>query len=108
MSNKNYERGVKFERERIEFHEGRKAKLVFRTAGSHSLIDVGAIYKAKKDYAISNILRGRIALEQCEVTTKKTRKKKLPFKSGMYWVDFTTLTKIVAVRRKRGKRPNKN
>ena len=93
--NKNYERGIRFERERIMFHKARKAALVFRTAGSHSAIDVGAVYSApEKDYIQTGIL-GRIVLEQCEVTRNKTRKRKLPFTNGVYWVEFRTETKII-------------
>ncbi len=114
MLNRNYQRGVRFERQRMELHKKRGAKVIWRTAGSHSALDVGAIYKRKRAespgaFGDGIIILGKIVFEQCKVTsiTKKkkhrmpnpTKKKiKLP-KTGFYWVTFELQTKVIAKRK---------
>ena len=83
MTNKNYLKGVRFER-KIMNNARNEGLLSFRTAGSHSPIDVVIINEKFK----------RIELIQCKHTKCNNKKLKSKFeRSNIYRVDWIVMEK---------------
>ena len=68
MPNKNYERGVRFEREVMEIFK-EKGYIPIRTAGSHSPFDVILVKTTKGMKRIAHV-----AFVQCKTKKEKVRK----------------------------------
>lgn len=87
MTNKNYRKGYEFERQLVNLARG-KGLIAFRSAGSHSPIDVVIIDKINK----------QINLVQCKNTKMKQTKLKAAFEE---WSDNWKVVFQVSEKRKK-------
>ena len=75
----NYARGRAVEWKLIHWHKANKATVTARTAGSHSQIDVFAIYEDTRTIVFQQVKRSK---------TGRFEKVKVPFRNGTYYVRF--------------------